>query len=59
MELIAQRGLPVATAVPEQTLMAGDARSTVAVPLTSGFAPTGYEQDEVAAQAAEAKQKRQ
>jgi hypothetical protein len=59
MELIAERGLPVATAVPQQTLMAGDTRPTVAVPLTSGFAPTGYEQDAAAAQAAEAKQKQQ
>ncbi len=59
MELIAQRGLPVAPAVPEQALMAGDTRPTLSVPLTSGFAPTGYEQDEVAAQVAEAKQKQQ
>jgi hypothetical protein len=51
--------LPVAPAVPEQALMAGDTRPTLAVPLTSGFAPTGYEQDEVAAEAAEVKQKQQ
>ncbi len=59
MELIAQRGLPVATALPQQTLMAGDTRPTVGVPLTSGFAPTGYEQDAAEAQAAELKQKQQ
>ena len=45
MELIAQQGLPVAPAVTEAPLMTGDAKPTVAVPLTDGFARTGYEQD--------------
>ena len=44
MELIAQRGLPVAPAEQQQALMMGDARPTVQMPLTDGFAPTGYEQ---------------
>ncbi len=49
MELIAQRGLPVAPAVQQQPLMTGDSEPTVAVPLTNGFARTGYEQDQAAA----------
>ena len=46
MELIAQRGLPVAQAaqgVGQQ--MAGDAGMQVTKPLTNGFARTGYELD--------------
>lgn len=57
MELIAQRGLPVAPAIQQEPLMAGDSRPTVTVPLTDGFAPTSYEQDLAAARAAEEKQK--
>lgn len=57
MELIAQRGLPVAPAVQHEPLLTGDREPVVAVPLTNGFARTGYEQDQAAAQAAEAKQK--
>lgn len=53
MQLLAQRGLPVATTVTKAPLMAGDAEPTVAVPLTTGFARTGYEHDQAAAQAAE------
>ncbi len=46
MELIVQRGLPVAPAVQTaDEQMAGDGRPTVQVPLTTGFARTGYEQD--------------
>lgn len=56
MELIAQRGLPVAQnpyasslpgAAPlqQQALMTGDTVPTVQMPLTDGFAPTGYEQE--------------
>jgi len=55
MELIALRGLPVAPAVEQAQLMTGDERPTIAVPLTSGFARTGYELDQAAAQAVEAK----
>jgi len=45
MELIAERGLPVAPAVEAAPLLTGDAKPVVAVPLTNGFARTGYEQD--------------
>ncbi|HTX40273.1 MAG TPA: hypothetical protein VMD25_00495 [Acidobacteriaceae bacterium] len=44
MELIAQRGLPVAPQEQQQALMTGDSTPTVQMPLTNGFAPTGYEQ---------------
>jgi hypothetical protein len=44
MELIAQRGLPVAPAEQRQPLMMGDSTPTVQMPLTDGFAPTAYEQ---------------
>jgi hypothetical protein len=57
MELIAQRGLPVAPPVQHQALLTGDREPVVAIPLTNGFARTGYEQDQAVAQAAEAKQK--
>ena len=48
MELISERGLPVApqAAPAAQPLMAGDALPTVQVPLTTGFARTGYEQEQ-------------
>ncbi|MGO9518267.1 MAG: hypothetical protein ACLPND_14600 [Candidatus Korobacteraceae bacterium] len=49
MELIAQRGLPVAPAVEQAPLMTGDQKPVIAVPLTNGFARTGYELDETAA----------
>lgn len=52
MAIVAQRGLPVAPAVQGQKLMAGDSVPTVTAPLTSGFARTGYEQEQ-AARAAE------
>src|SRR5580700_9830606 len=42
MELIAQRGLLVAPTVQTSPLMTGDSKPTVTVPLTNGFAPTGY-----------------
>lgn len=45
MELIAQRGLPVAPAPEHQALMFGDTQPTVQMPLTDGFARTGYEQE--------------
>ena len=57
MEIIAQKGLPVAPAVQETPLLAGDQKPTITVPLTSGFARTGYEQDLAAAQRAEEKQR--
>jgi hypothetical protein len=45
MQIIAQKGLPVAPAEQEQQTMFGDARPTVQMPLTDGFAPTGFEQE--------------
>jgi hypothetical protein len=48
MELIAQRGLPVAQPVQAQALMTGDSTPTVPVPLTNGFARTAFEQEEAA-----------
>jgi hypothetical protein len=47
MELIAQRGLPVAPAATNtEPLMAGDSKPVIQVPLTDGFAPTAFEQAE-------------
>jgi hypothetical protein len=57
MELIAQRGLPVAPKVEESPLLTGDSKPVVAAPLTGGFARTGYEQDEAQAVAATGKRK--
>jgi hypothetical protein len=48
MELIAQHGLPVKPATETEKPMTGDATPTVTMPLTDGFAPTGYEQAEQA-----------
>lgn len=51
MELIAQRGLPVAqpAQTPQTTTqMTGDSEPTVPVPLTDGFARTAFEQDQAA-----------
>ena len=57
MELIAQSGLPVAPKVEHAPLLTGDSEPVVAVPLTNGFARTGYEQDEAQAVAATEKRK--
>jgi hypothetical protein len=57
MELIAQRGLPVAPPVQQQPLMAGDSVPVVTAPLTNGFARTAYEQDQAIARAEEGKQR--
>jgi hypothetical protein len=47
MELIAQRGLPVAPAAAStEPLMAGDSKPVVQMPLTNGFARTAFEQEE-------------
>lgn len=46
MQLVAERGLPVAPqAAGHGPLMYGDVPPNVQVPLTSGFARTGYEQE--------------
>ncbi len=57
MLLIAQRGLPVAPATQQEALMTGDQKPTVQVPLTNGFARTGYEQQQDAAESLEAQPK--
>jgi hypothetical protein len=59
MELVAQRGLPVAPAAQQPTLMTGDQQPVVHDPLTNGFARTAYELDVEAARAAEAKRQQQ
>jgi Na+-transporting methylmalonyl-CoA/oxaloacetate decarboxylase gamma subunit len=46
IQLIAQRGLPVAPAVQTQQPMTGESTPTITVPLTNGFARTSYEQEE-------------
>lgn len=48
MELVAEHGLPVRPAVETAKPMTGDVTPTVTMPLTDGFAPTGYEQAEEA-----------
>jgi hypothetical protein len=59
MQIIAQKGLPVAPTAQQAPLLADDHKPTISVPLTSGFARTGYEQDLVAAQKAEEEQRKQ
>ena len=54
MELIAQRGLPVAPATQSAPLLTGDSAPQVTAPLTSGFTRTGYEQDLAESRTAEA-----
>jgi len=50
MELIAQKGLPVAPQSGSSAeLMAGDSKPVPQVPLTTGFARTGYELDVIEA----------
>lgn len=58
MELIAKEGLPVAPPAQVQQPMTGDSRPTVTMPLTNGFARTGFEQEEeeAAAKAEQAEQ---
>ena len=51
IELIAQRGLPVAPAVEQAPLLTGDLKPVVVAPLTNGFARTGYEHDQAIAEA--------
>ena len=57
MQIIVQKGLPVAPAAQQAPLLAGDQKPTITVPLTSGFARTGYEQNLAAAEKAEEQQK--
>lgn len=58
MELIAQHGgIQVAPASQLPPPMTGDERPSVHAPLTSGFAPTAYEQEQARAAAIEASQR--
>ncbi len=59
MELIAQHGLPVASPAQVQPAMTGDSRPAVTMPLTDGFARTGFEQEEAQGGAARAEQAEQ
>jgi len=49
MQLIATRGLPVSTPAQSETRLAGDTQPVVQVPLTTGFARTGYELTQIEA----------
>jgi hypothetical protein len=51
MELVAQRGLPVAIATTTAAVMTGDVKPVVMAPLTTGFARTGYEIDTIESRA--------
>ena len=51
MEIVAHQGLPVASPSKIAPLMAGDSRPVVTMPLTDGYAPTTYEQEQAAAKA--------
>jgi hypothetical protein len=45
MELLAEHGLPVEDPEQAEPMMAGDRETAVTMPLTDGFARTGYEQE--------------
>jgi len=49
MELIVQKGLPVASPPTPSAHLAADVTPTIQAPLTSGFARTGYELDTIEA----------
>jgi hypothetical protein len=53
MELVAKQGLAVAPQKESATLMTGDSKVEVQIPLTSGFARTGYEHDKAILEAVE------
>jgi len=57
MELIVQRGLPVAPAVQIAQPMTGEKAPVIQAPLTNGFARTGFEQEEAQTEAIEARQR--
>jgi hypothetical protein len=48
MQIIAQKGLPVAPAQEGPQLLTGDSKPVVTMPLTDGFARTSYEQEQKA-----------
>jgi hypothetical protein len=57
IELIAQRGLPVAPAVQTAPPMTGERAPELQAPLTNGFARTAFEQEEAQTEAIEARQR--
>ena len=57
MELIAQRGIAVAPAAQLPPPMTGDNRPSIQAPLTNGFAPTAFEQEQAQEAAIEARQR--
>ncbi len=57
MALLARNGIQVAPAAQLPAPMTGDVRPSIQAPLTSGFAPTAFEQDQAAAEAAELRQR--
>jgi hypothetical protein len=59
MELLAKQGLQVAPAVQLPAAMAGDERPVIQAPLTSGYAPTAFEQEEARAAAVEAHERQE
>jgi hypothetical protein len=59
MELLAKQGLQVAPAVQLPAAMAGDDRPVIQAPLTSGFAPTAFEQEEARSAAVEAHERQE
>lgn len=54
MELVAQRGLPVVSATENEPGMTGDRQAMVQAPLTSGFARTAYELEQLRGEGAHA-----
>ena len=59
MELLAKQGLQVAPTVQLPAAMAGDDRPVIHAPLTSGFAPTAFEQEEARSAAVEAHERQE
>lgn len=57
MEIVAQRGLPVAPKVEHAALMTGEEEPAVTAPLTNGFVRTGFEQEQADAVCLRQKQK--
>jgi hypothetical protein len=56
MELVAKQGLPLTPQKEGAVLLTGDPKVEVAVPLTSGFARTGFEHDKAILEAVEGRQ---
>ena len=58
MQLVAKNGLPVTASASHATPLTGDGKpGVITTPLTNGFARTGFEQEEAAAEAVAERQK--